>query len=167
LTETVPPNSTLLIEDDGQGASVASSGWVQVSSTGGAIKGYGVFHYISLAGAESAGTVPLESTFSSSFALPYDGTAGLATGVALANLATTQTSVVTVAIINENGDQIASGAINLPAGGHTAFLLADKFPASISNRGVIQFSSVATTNISGLGLRLDPAGGLTSIPKLQ
>jgi hypothetical protein len=166
VSETLPSDATLLIESDALGAAVASSGWVQVS-TPGTVNGYCVFHYTSGSGVESSGTVPLESTFSPSFILPYDGVGGLATGVALANLAATQAAVVNVTIMNENGAQIGAGAVDLPAGGHTAFLLADKFPATISNRGIIQFSSVAATNITGLGLRLDPTGGFTSIPKIQ
>jgi hypothetical protein len=126
LSETLPSDATLLIESDALGATVASSGWVQVS-TPGTVKGYCVFHYTSGSGVESAGTVPLESTFSPSFILPYDGTGGLATGVALANLTATQSIAVSATIMNENGAQIGAGAVNLPAGGHTAFMLADKF----------------------------------------
>jgi hypothetical protein len=164
--ETLPSNATLLIESDALGAAIASTGWVQVS-TPGTVNGYCVFHYTSGSGVESSGTVPLESTFSPTFILPYDAVGGLATGVALANLAATQAVAVNVTIMNENGAQIGAGAVNLPAGGHTAFLLADKFPATISNRGIVQFSSATATNITGLGLRLDPTGGFTSIPKIQ
>lgn len=165
LNETIPPGATMLIEVNSPGTAVGSSGWVQVVGTG-PIKGYAAFHYSSTTGAESAATVPLESAFAPSFLLPYDGTGGLQTGVALANLAATQ-STVTATIMDENGNQIGTGSVVLPASGHTSFMLADKFPATIANRGIIRFSSGAATNISGLGLRVYPMGGFASIPKLQ
>lgn len=166
LTETIAPSSTMLIELSSPGSTVSTTGWVQVSS-GGPIKGYAAFHSSLPGGPQSAATVPLESAFSSSFLLPYDGSGGLQTGIALANLLGTQPCTITVTILNEIGDQIGTGSIVLPAGGHTSFLLADKFPATITNRGIIQFSEISSTNITGLGLRVYPTGGLTSIPKLQ
>ncbi len=166
LTETIAPNTTMLIELASPGSTVSSTGWVQVTS-GGPIKGYEAFHYSSTAGAQSAGTVPLESAFSPTFLLPYDGTGGLQTGIALANLASNQPCTITATILNEIGDRIATGSIVLPAGGHTSFMLGDKFPATITNRGIVQFSEVSSTNISGLGLRVYPIGGFTSVPKLQ
>ncbi len=166
LTETITPSATMLIDISSPGSAVSSSGWVQVTS-GGLIKGYAAFHYISTAGVGSAGTVPLESVFAPSFLLPYDGTGGLQTGIALANLTATQPCTITATILNELGDQIGTGAIVLPANGHTSFMLGDKFPATITNRGIIRFSEASSTNITGLGLRVYPTGGFTSIPKLQ
>ena len=166
VTETIPPGATLLIEVNNSTSTVSSSGWVQVSSAG-TIKGYAAFHYSSTNGAQSAATVPLESAFSSSFLMPYDGTGGLQTGVALANLASTQTATINATILDEFGHQIGTGSVTLPAGGHIAFMLSDKFAATTANRGTILFSSAASTNITGLGLRVYPTGGFTSIPKLQ
>jgi hypothetical protein len=44
-------------------------------------------------------------------------------------------------------------------------MLTDLLPATTANRGVIQFRSISGGNITGLGLRVDPLGGFTSIPK--
>jgi|GEM_PF-2178588 len=166
LTETIPHGATLLIESDGQGAAVSTSGWAQLNSIG-AVEGYGVFHYDATTGAQSAATIPLESAFSSSFTLPYDGVNGMATGVGLANLAATQQNSITVLITNENGLSIANGTISLPANGHVSFLLSDRFPVTLANRGTVTFSSASSANFTGLGLRVYPTGGLTSLPKLQ
>ena len=163
VNATVAPNATLLIESDSK-ATVESTGWAEVISTG-PITGYSVFHYTSTSGVESEGTVPLETDFTPSFILPYDGTGGLATGVALTNLVAAQGAVVSATVWDGNGKQLATQNFALAAGGHIAFILADKIPSTISNRGIIEFR--AAVNITGLGLRVNPTGGFTSIPKLQ
>jgi hypothetical protein len=163
VSATVARNSTLLIESD-SGASVGSAGWAEVISTG-PITGYGVFHFTSSGGIESEGTVPLETSFEPSFILPYDGTDGFVTGVALTNLMTAQITSVVATVWDMNGKQLATKTINLPRSGHNSFMLADTFPSTIANRGIIEFN--ATGNVSGLGLRVSPAGGFTSVPNLH
>jgi hypothetical protein len=162
---TVVVNDTLLIESDTL-ASVETTGWAEVISTG-PITGYGVFHYTSAAGLGSEGTVPLEAAFNPSFILPYDAVGGLLTGVALTNLVPGNTTVVIATVWGTGGKQIASQKITLPAGGHTAFLLSTSFPGTLGNRGIVEFTAPSTAAITGLGLRVDPTGGITSIPLLQ
>ena len=163
---TVPANATVIIESTSQ-AAVESDGWAEVVSIG-PITGYGVFHFTSSGGVESEGTVPMETAFEPSFILPYDGMDGFVTGVALTNLVSTQTTTVIATVWSEGGTQLATKNITLPRNGHTAFMLADVLPSTISNRGIIEFRTGTTTaNITGLGLRVNPSGGFTSIPTLQ
>ncbi len=164
VSATVAANATLLIESTSS-ATTETQGWAEVIATG-SITGYGVFHYTSLSGDQSEGTIPLEAAFQPSFLLPYDGASGFATGVALTNLVATQT-IVTATAYNENGGQLAVKAITLPGNGHTSFALADQFPSTISHRGIIEFKAPLTANITGLGLRINPEGGFTSIPLLH
>jgi hypothetical protein len=165
VSETIAPGATLLIESDSQ-ASVSVTGWAEVISAG-PLTGYGVFHYTSSAGVESEGTVPSESSFSPSFILPYDGLSGYTAGVALTNPVLSQAATITTTIWDENGSQIGAGTVDVPAGGHTSFLLFDKFPIASTNRGIVEFRTVSKTNITGFGLRIRTSGGLTLIPKLQ
>jgi hypothetical protein len=164
VSETVAPNATVLIESDSS-ASVETVGWAEVISTG-PITGYGVFHYTSTAGVESEGTLPLETAFTPSFILPYDGNGGFATGVALTNLVPGLSTVVTATVWNKDGSQLATAKINILAGGHVSFILGTAFPSTIGNRGIIEFVAGPSANITGLGLRINPAGGFTSIPNL-
>ncbi len=164
IDEIIAPNATLLVESDAQ-TTVSATGWVELLSTA-RIAGFGVLHYTSSSGAVSEATVPLETTFTPSFLLPFDSLNGLTAGVALTNLVAAQPATVTATIWDESGSQVGSSSINLPAGGHASFLLADRLPATTSNRGVIEFSAGSTNYVSGLGLRINPAGGLTLIPKL-
>ena len=72
---------------------------------------------------------------------------------------------VIVTIWNENWDQLAVKGLDLAAGGHTAFLLADKFPVTDARQG-IEFRSAMRSNITGLGLRFDPDGRFVLMPQL-
>ena len=164
VSATVATNSTLLIESTSQ-ATTETTGWAEVIATGN-ITGYGVFHYTSVSGDQSEGTIPLEATFQPSFIMPYDATNGFSSGVALTNLVAAQT-IVTATVWNDTGSQLAAKTITLPSNGHTAFALADQFPSTISHRGIIEFKAPATANITGLGLRINPEGGFTSIPLLH
>ena len=56
--------------------------------------------------------------------------------------------------------------VELPAGGHTSFMLSGQIPAAADNRGWLQFIAPASIPITGLGLRANPAGGFASVPKL-
>jgi hypothetical protein len=166
VSTTVARNATLLIESD-SGASVGTVGWAEVISTG-PITGYGVFHFTSSGGIESEGTVPMEASFAPSFILPYDGTDGFVTGVALTNLMAAQTTSVSTTVWDMDGKQLATKTLSLPKGGHSSFMLADTFPSTVGKRGIIEFRTSSTTsNISGLGLRVSPVGGFTSVPNLH
>jgi hypothetical protein len=163
VSETIGPNSTLLIE------SVAPTpdsltGWAEILSDG-AVAGYSAFHYTSLSGIQSEGTVPLEQTFQTAFDLPFDNVNSFGTGVALANLSATQSESISATVEDAAGNQLASQTINLPANGHQSFSLTGLVPAAEGNRGIIHFSSSAG-NVTGLGLRVNPLGGFTSVPKL-
>ena len=163
LNTSIAPYATVLFETGSQSA-VATSGWAEVLSSA-PIQGYGVFHYTSVAGIQSEGTVPLETAFQPSFLMPYDNTNGFQTGLALANLAASTPVTVAATIWNEQGSQLAVQTIDLRSGGHTSSILTDLLPATAANRGVIQFRSISGSAITGLGLRVDPLGGFTSIPK--
>ena len=163
VSETVGPNATLLIESASQSA-VGLTGWAEVQSSS-PVTGYGVFHYTSVAGIQSEGTVPLEANFQPSFVLPFDNVNGFQAGVALANLAIGQPASVTATIWDESGTQVGVQSLSLPAGGHKSFILAQDLPATATRRGIIQFSSDLSGGLTGLGLRINPSGGFTSIPK--
>lgn len=163
---TLQPYATLLIEGDvpSPPSPVETSGWAEVLSAR-PVEGYGVFHYNSRAGVQSEGTVPLETALTSSFALPFDNLNRFQTGVALTNLSS-QAALIAVIMWDENGKQIAVQSVEVPASGHTSFMLSDRLPAATVQRGVVQFRSTAGSIATGLGLRVNPLGGFTSIPKL-
>ncbi len=165
VSGTIAPNDTLLIDSD-TGASLETTGWADISSIGN-LTGYGVFHYTSPQGVQSEGTIPLESAFTSTFILPYDSISSSATGVALTNLTLGNAASVIATVWGNGAKQLASQRISVPAGGHTAFLLGTSFPITAGNRGIIEFSAPSSVQITGLGLRVDGSGGITSLPVLH
>jgi hypothetical protein len=69
-------------------------------------------------------------------------------------------------LVDENGVMLTGTNVELPAGGHTSFMLSGQIPAAANNRGWLQFIAPASIPITGLGLRANPAGGFASVPKL-
>src|SRR6266478_7714139 len=83
--------------------------------TNGKVGGFAIFRY-SPTGQEAV--VPLETRDAPSYVLAFDNTGVLATGVALASVAT-QPANIPVVIRDDTGRQIGTDAINLAGQGHT------------------------------------------------
>ena len=162
LERTVGAGSTLLIESEAPAATATLVGWAEVTSSG-PVAGFSIFRQRSQEGRDSEGTAPLESSRFSSLVLPFDGTSGFATGVALVNL-TNQAVIVNATIRDDNGAQIGLQAVSLPAMGHTSFAVSDRFSMTSGRRGIIEFQNTAGGAVTGLGLRFSPFGSFTSIP---
>ena len=100
--------------------------------------------------------------------LPFDNTGALATGLAIANLATSAANVGVVIRDGGTGAQIGTGSISLAAQGHTSFMLTDVthgFPITATKRGTVEFDTPQGGQISVLGLR-DNGAAVTSLPLL-
>jgi hypothetical protein len=106
--------------------------------------------------------VPLEVRKASAYVLPFDNTSGLVAGVAVANTSA-QAVNIPVVIRDDNGAQIGTGAVALPANGHTSFVLTDRFAVAANRRGTIEFDTPSGGQISALGLRFTE-NGFTTIP---
>jgi hypothetical protein len=162
---TVAPYGSLLIEST-SASNNTLSGWANILSSS-PLTGYGVFHYGHPSGSQSEGTIPFEVNHQPTFILPYENTDQFVTGVALTNLLANQKTDAIATVWDEDGNEIAVQTVSLPANGHNSFVLTDKFPATTGTRGMIEFRSSNGAPISGLGLRVSPAGGFTSVPKLS
>ena len=101
--------------------------------TNGKVGGFAIFRY-SPTGQEAV--VPLETRDAPSYVLAFDNTGVLATGVALANVAT-QPSNIPVVIRDDTGRQIGTDAINLAGQGHTSFMLTDHYGITKGKRGSV------------------------------
>jgi hypothetical protein len=151
----------LLIESEAP-ASATLVGWAEVISSG-PVAGFAIFRMRGPDGRDAEGTAPLESGGAASLILPFDNTAGFATGVALVN-ATSDAVIITATIRDDNGAQIGLQAVALPAMGHTSFEVAGRFSMTSGRRGIIEFSNTVGGAVTGLGLRFSPFGSFTSIP---
>ena len=159
LSQTIAAGASLVIVTQ---ASTALVGSAQLT-TDGNVSGFAIFR--SPKGQEAV--VPLETRNASAYVLAFDNTNHLVTGVALANDSIpSQTVAVGVVLRDETGASLGTATINLVAGGHTSFLLADSYASAAGKRGTVGFDTPAGTQISALGLRATPTGAVTTIPVL-
>lgn len=164
VNRTLGPGSTLLIESEGPLSSNILVGWAEVLSSA-PVSGFSIFRQRGQDGRDSEGTASLGSITSSDLVLPFDNTAGFATGVALVNL-TTAPVIVNAVIRDDNGTQIGLQAVVLSGKAHTAFFITDRFSVTSGRRGTIEFQNTAGGAVTGIGLRFNPSGSFTSVPTI-
>ena len=162
LAGTIDPNATLLIETEAPATGQTLVGWARVVSTA-PISGFSVFRLHLQNGADSEGTSSLETRSLSDLILPYESTAGFATGAALVNAASTAVTL-TATIWDEAGVQLGVKSIVLNGLGHLSFAVGAQFPETPGRRGIIEFQNPSGSNIAGLGLRFSPTFSFTSVP---
>jgi hypothetical protein len=159
----IPANGVALVETELPEAAAATVGWTRLTAPAGVV-GSATFRYQSTATQDLEAVVPLETRTPASFVLPFDNTAGLTTGVALANGSDTSTANIQIIARNAAGAQLLTGSISLPVRGHTSFMLATRYPSLVGILGSLEFQNPSGGNISVLGLRINQTGSLTSIP---
>jgi len=158
VTQALTAGATLVLETQGAGAQVML-GSAQLSSDHGA-SGFALLRY-DPSGQEA--TAPLETRNAPAYVLAYDNTTPLATGVALANLSN-QAATVGLILRDDTGTTLQTTSLQLPANGHSAFVLSGNYPLTAGKRGTLEFTS-ASAAISVLGIRAN-GNAFTSIPVL-
>lgn len=161
IDRTLAAGATLLIDSTGPDEIPVKTGSAQLTADGN-IGGFEIFRY-EPSGQEAV--VPLEDRNAGSYILPFDNTAGTATGVAVSTISAEATNV-TVVICDDTGARIGEGVIPLAANGHLAFVLATQFPVTAGTRGTVEFLTPPGTKISVLGLRTPLAHTFTTLPTL-
>jgi hypothetical protein len=159
LDPVLEPNATLTLQSSGLDGSPVQTGSAQLTSDG-SVTGFIRFSY-GVRGQDAI--VPLETRNASSYILAFDNTNGLATGVAVANVASTPASI-SVTIRDSTGTQLGVETVAIPANGHSAFVLSDRFAESINRTGIVEFFTPVGGQISVLGMRFLASGNFSSIP---
>ena len=161
VNQTLGSNALLVLDTNSPASVPLSEGWANLTS-GGDVNAYEIFHY-GPSGQEAV--VPMQAAVSPSYLMIYDNTSlvnTLGTGVAIANGAN-QTASVPFVINDDTGTQIASGLVSVPALGHTAFTVANQYPATAGKRGTMLFTRPPQGQISVLGIRSN-GDSFTTIP---
>ena len=165
LVETLAPGAMLVIDIQSNSALPSVVGSARLTTTG-HITGFEIFHWTAF-GQEAS--VPIETRVldqaGQGFSLIFDNTGGFTTGVALSNPGT-QASAIPVIIHDEDGNLLQSTTLNLPANGHTSFMLPTLYPVTNGIRGSIEFVNPSGASISVIGLRAGPNSTLTTVPSL-
>jgi hypothetical protein len=160
VTQPLAPGATLLIVSSG--ATDLLTGSAQLSTTGN-VSGFVIFRHNN-----QEAVVPLESRNANGYIVAFDNTSGTATGIAV-NAVSTGPVNIPVVVRDDTGAQIATDTIALAANGHYAFTLGtDRYPATATIRGTIEFDTPSGAQIGALGIRI-PAGAAhtyTTLPAL-
>ncbi len=156
---TLNPHATLTVSKTGPADATVQTGSARFDGTG-HVNGFIRFRYAPI---DQEAIVPLETRAADSYVLAYDSTKGIATGVAVANLAALP-ATIPVIIRDDTGLTIGTGSLTIPATGHTAFVLSDKFPATVNTTGTVEFQAPQDRRISLIGIRFPPGGRFTTIP---
>jgi hypothetical protein len=159
VDQIMAPHSVVTIDTQGSANPPVQVGSVEVA-TDGRVSGYIRYRY---APRDQDALVPIETRAAASYTLAFDNTNGIATGIAVANLAT---SVATIAVVirDDSGVQIRTANIILPTQGHQAFVLTDQFANTTNRSGTIEFDTPPGGRVGALGLRFPPGGRFTTIP---
>jgi hypothetical protein len=167
LDNTIASSSQVVLDTTGPAAIAALTGSVQVLASG----NVGVFGIFSNPTYGWNAAVPLETRNAAKYVLAFDNTTAggttLATGVAVANVATAAANIPVI-IRDDTGEQIGTASISLAAQGHTSFMLNQQYAVTSNRRGTIEFDTPgfgtqSAGQISVLGVRANgPA--LTTLP---
>jgi uncharacterized protein (TIGR03118 family) len=162
LSLTLTPNDSIVIQSAASTSTIAV-GWADVQATG-PLTGFLTFGESSSGGPAPEGTVSLDTRLSTSLLLPYDNTNGNQTGLAIANQSSTA-QTLTVTVLDQNGTQLSSSPMTLPAFGHSSFFVNSQFTQSANQLGIVQFQG--SGGVTGIGLLFSPTGSFTSIPIIK
>jgi len=157
LTGTIPAGGSVTIRTAGLGAQTIG-GWAELTapaSVGGSVI------YSQKTGLPSIqeGTATVVAAGSQHFFLPFDNTAGGATGVAVTNPGA---SVANISVLLRYSDGTSETVAYPPlaARNHQAFLLAGQYPNTANRTGVAEFTS--NVALSAVVFRSNSTGAFTS-----
>jgi len=159
-TILIPPCSSVTLRTTGEPA-VVEQGWGEIFSTGYWVSGFAVFEQKIPGRPEQEAAVPMNYAAPRRILLPFDNTTGFTTSVALANLSESNASSINLLFRDSAGQRITTGALSLPAQGHTAFELIQQYPVLRGLSGTLEFSTTAGET-SALGLRFTDSGAYTT-----
>jgi hypothetical protein len=163
VNQTLAAGATLVVESAAPLSDPTPTIGSAQLTTGGNVSGFVIFRY-NPNGQEAV--VPFESRNANAYILAFDNTAGTATGVAV-NSVSSQTVNVPVVIRDDTGALIANDTLSLAANRHYAFtLVTDRYPATASIRGTIEFDTPPGGEIGALAFRIPAAHTFTTLPAL-
>ncbi|MEB2361242.1 MAG: BACON domain-containing protein [Bryobacteraceae bacterium] len=156
---TIQPGNVYTVETAAL-ESFTSIGWAEVISEQN-VTGFAVYRQRLPGQPDQEAAVPVNQGDMQRFLLPFDNRAGFRTTMAIANLSTTESAVVSVAFRDASGIPIGGGTVKtIPPQGHYAYRLIDDFPID-GQEGVAEFTAVSG-QISAVGLRFNPTSSFTS-----
>jgi sugar lactone lactonase YvrE len=164
LYRTLQSGAQLVVQSTGPNNQPALSGWAQVQ-TNGVLGGFAVFSQ-AMGNTNQQAEVPLDTSYSGDYVVPFDNTNGSSTAIALANISA-QAVTATISISNDAGAVMLSDTVTLPPMAHRSFTLADRYGSvTAQRRGTLEFTTPTPGLISVLGLSFNATGAFSTIPTI-
>jgi hypothetical protein len=160
VDRTVNAGAELIIETVGADDQPTQGGWALVQASG-TVTGQSIFRWGAPPNQQEA-AAQLETRSPSAFLLSFDQTGGYVLGVAVANASPSAANIL-AELLDDSGALLAATTIPLPALGHTAFMLSDKFPAAAGERGTLVLAVPTGGQIAMLAFRANSLGSLASV----
>ena len=160
----LPPSGMTTVETTGDPASSTTQGWADFE-----VKTSGLMAVSALMRRHVPGLpdwevfVPSRQIATASQIYVFDNTSSKATGFAIMNASRVNAGVVLVTIRDENGQTTQTATLNMPAGAHRAFSLADQFSATAERRGTIELIPQPGGWLGFIGLRFNSTGAITNL----
>lgn len=171
----IPAGGTVTIATDQASTDPLSTGFARITvpcpsaSECGDVGGSAVFTQKVPGRPDFESVVPLLSSLAGKYVVPFDNTAGFATGIAIAtpkfNAAETADRTVRVVAKSEAGAVLLEQNVTMKANGHDFYDLATRFPQLAGARGTIEFSTQDFVVV--LGLRFNSTGAFTTLPPYE
>ncbi|MGJ5813851.1 hypothetical protein [Paludibaculum fermentans] len=159
----IPANGLAVVETEIAQTDGLMAGWARLQAPVGVV-GSATFRYRLPDGRESEAVTAVEMRSPGSFVLPYDHTAGFASGIAVVNDSDDQAAEVAVTVRDASGREVRNDTLRLAVRGHSYFAVTDRYPDLAGIRGTLEFREVNGGKIALLGLRFNPSGSFSSIP---
>ena len=156
---SLPGGSSIFLHTPGT-ATASSVGWGEVDAPAGVIA-YVVFSS-ALPGHQTQDGTANGAASATRFLVPFDNTNGLLTAIAVAN-PTNATETISVNFRLANGTVIQGTLPNVPALGHSSFLLPTQFATTANQSGLAEFYTTSGS-FAMIALRANPTLGFTSAP---
>jgi hypothetical protein len=157
LTGSLASSESTVFKTQGSGA--ATEGWAQLVTSSTSLTGFAVFTN-TVNGNEAA--VQFDQPASGDLILPFDNTNGYGTGVGILTLQSNAGQIINANILDQNANNLGTGEVSLSALGHTSFDLANKWPVTAGQMGVVVFQRAGAL----LGIRYNPQGAFTSVAEI-
>jgi len=139
ISGSIAPRGLSTIETSGTAVAL-TQGWAYLD-TPATVGGTAIFRRVLAGQPNYEASEALDAGLGSRVAMPFDHLNGAATGFAIVNQTAFTPGTVSVIFRDENGAQLLTDSFPLPALGHAAFTLTQKYPQLIGKRGTFEVSA--------------------------
>jgi hypothetical protein len=152
-----------VVETEAQDASQQLVGWAELQGPE-TVSGFATLRHRPAPDRDSEVMLLFDRCGGSGYVLPYDNTAGLQTGVAIANRSAAADADLELVFRDPSGAVFFEDSLSVRVRGHVSFNLGEKYPDVAGRRGALEIRNRSADGIGVLGLRFNPSGSIAALP---